>query len=178
MLRLIYRNEPKQMIFGRNNIEKLYDLYAEKLYNTSLRITANPMDAEEAMQDAFIKYHCTKAKDGIENIGAWLTRVCVRNSIDIIRKRRAGALPIEEIPPSEMMSLHTRQPEDAEYSVDMIKASMLKLPDGCRTILSLHLFEGYDYTEISEIMDLKESSIRSQYMRARKKLSEILMNKQ
>ncbi len=174
-LRLIYGNELKQMIFGKENIGRLYDRYSEKLYYTSLRITADPMDAEEAMHDTFMKYHRTKERIG--NIEAWLTRVCIRNSIDIIRKRKAEELFMEEISPADNMkitNLHDEEPPEIEYTVEKIRKGMLELPDGYRMILSLYLFEGYDYTEIAQITRLKESSVRSQYQRARNRLSEIL----
>ncbi len=166
------------MIFGRRNIEKLYDRYSRKLYFTSLRITADPMDAEEAMHDAFLKYHCTKER--IDNVEAWLTRVCIRNSIDIIRKRKAEDLFIEEISPAEnmrIMNLHEDEPPETEYTVGKIREAALELPDGYRMILSLYLFEGYDYTEIAQITGLKESSVRSQYLRAKNRLSEIIRRK-
>ncbi|MBR7157761.1 MAG: sigma-70 family RNA polymerase sigma factor, partial [Bacteroidales bacterium] len=68
--------------------------------------------------------------------------------------------------------------EPPQYSVDSIKKALLLLPDGYRLILSLHLFEGYDYEEISQITGLKESSISSQYLRAKKRLTEIISNRE
>ena len=59
-------------------------------------------------------------------------------------------------------------------TIEAIKESLLLLPDSYRLILSLHLFEGYDYEEIADITGLKQSSIRSQYLRARRRLAEIV----
>ncbi len=168
------------MIFGKGNIERLYERYARKLYNTSLRITADAMEAEEAMHDAFIKYHLNGSKDRIDNIEAWLTRVCIRNSIDRIRRRRTGTLFLEEVSPAQSKEIRDRHDEDsypAEYSVEKIREAVLGLADGYRLILSLVLFEGFDYEEVAQITGLKEGSVRSQYMRAKKKLSETLNNK-
>ncbi len=168
------------MPFGKGNIESLYERYAAKLYHTSLRITADPMDAEEAMQDSFIKYHYYIGKGRIDNIEAWLTRVCVRTSIDIIRRRKADEVFLEDVSPAEnreLSGLHDEEPAEAEFSVETIKEALLGLPDGYRLILSLHLFDGYDYTEISQMAGLKESTVRSQYARGRKKLLEALKNK-
>lgn len=63
---------------------------------------------------------------------------------------------------------------EAAVRVARIKAGLNELPDGCRLILSLCLFEGYDYAEIAEITGLKTSSVRSQYTRAKGKLLEKL----
>ena len=68
------------------------------------------------------------------------------------------------------------QLDEAEiwYTVDMIKQTMQQLPDGYRTVLSLYLFEGYDHEEISEILGLAQSTVRTQYIRAKQKLLRLL----
>jgi len=60
------------------------------------------------------------------------------------------------------------------YTVDMIKQTIQQLPDGYRTVLSLYLFEGYDHEEISEILGVAQSTVRSQYIRAKQKLLQFL----
>ncbi len=77
-------------------INQLYERYSKHLFFTSLRITGNSALAEEAMQDAFIKYHLLKDKESIENPEAWLIKSAVRNSIDLIRKEQRGKRLQEE----------------------------------------------------------------------------------
>lgn len=60
------------------------------------------------------------------------------------------------------------------YTVDMIRQTMQQLPDGYRTVLSLYLFEGYDHEEISEILGVAHSTVRTQYLRAKQKLLKLL----
>ena len=60
------------------------------------------------------------------------------------------------------------------YTVDMIRQTMQQLPDGYRTVLSLYLFEGYDHEEISEILGVAQSTVRTQYIRAKQKLLKLL----
>ena len=60
------------------------------------------------------------------------------------------------------------------YTVDMIKQSIRQLPDGYRTVLTLYLFEGYDHEEISEILGVAQSTVRTQYIRAKQKLLQLL----
>ena len=63
---------------------------------------------------------------------------------------------------------------DIWYTVDMIKQRIQQLPDGYRTVLSLYLFEGYDHEEISEILGVAQSTVRTQYIRAKQKLLKLL----
>jgi RNA polymerase sigma-70 factor (ECF subfamily) len=63
---------------------------------------------------------------------------------------------------------------DIWYTVDMIKQRIQQLPDGYRTVLSLYLFEGYDHEEISEILGVAQSTVRTQYIRAKQKLLNLL----
>ena len=63
---------------------------------------------------------------------------------------------------------------DIWYTVDMIRQTMQQLPDGYRTVLSLYLFEGYDHEEISEILGVAQSTVRTQYIRAKQKLLKLL----
>ena len=63
---------------------------------------------------------------------------------------------------------------DIWYTVDMIRQTVQQLPDGYRTVLSLYLFEGYDHEEISEILGVAQSTVRTQYIRAKQKLLKLL----
>ncbi|HET6768317.1 MAG TPA: sigma-70 region 4 domain-containing protein, partial [Chitinophagaceae bacterium] len=60
------------------------------------------------------------------------------------------------------------------YTVDVIRKKIQQLPDGYRTVLSLYLFEGYDHEEISEILGVAQSTVRTQYIRAKQKLLQLL----
>ena len=64
-----------------------------------------------------------------------------------------------------------------DRSVDEIKAAMNRLAEGYRVVLSLYLFEGYDMEEIASILKIRPASVRSQYLRAKRKLLEIISNK-
>jgi RNA polymerase sigma-70 factor (ECF subfamily) len=63
---------------------------------------------------------------------------------------------------------------DIGYTVDRIRQTIQQLPDGYRTVLSLYLFEGYDHEEISEILGVAQSTVRTQYIRAKEKLLKLL----
>ena len=157
------------------DIDTLYDRYSRRLFHTALRIVGDAMEAEEAMQDAFLKFarmrSCPQTAHQIE---AWLVKTCVRGAIDRLRRRRKRASFLSELSESGWSELLDDSAGEAAVRVARIKAGLNELPDGCRLILSLCLFEGYDYAEIAEITGLKTSSVRSQYTRAKGKLLEKL----
>ena len=66
--------------------------------------------------------------------------------------------------------------EDTNYTVKAVHASIMKLPNGYREILSLYLLEGYDHVEISEILNISVSTSKSQFSRAKQKLKEMISN--
>ena len=76
------------------------------------------------------------------------------------------------------MSMYNERKEyedvKAELNVKDIKQAMTQLPDGSRLIFSLYLLEGYDHREIAQILNVSESNSKSQYMRAKRKVKEIL----
>lgn len=156
------------------NIKQIYAQYSQRLYFTSLRIVGNSFDAEEIMQDTILKYHNLNGKDAILEPGKWLTSVCIRKSIDKLREKHRNKDFLEEY--KEIQSI-PQGPTPQNYNIEDIKRALLLLPDSYRTILSLHLFEGYDYQEIEQITGTKEVTLRSLYKRAKDKLAATLQNK-
>jgi len=64
---------------------------------------------------------------------------------------------------------------DTTLEIERVRNAVQKLPDGYRVVLSLYLFEGYDHEEIGEVLGISETTSRTQYMRAKRKLTEILV---
>lgn len=157
----------------QSNITEIYNQYAQQLYFTALRITGNSYDAEEVMQDTIIKYHQLPQKEEIEKLGSWLKSVCIRKAIDRLREKHRTKEFMEEYREDQFQAAPQQQ---LQYSVEDIKKALLLLPDNYRTILSLHLFEGYDYREIEQITGTKEATIRSIYKRGKDKLAALLQN--
>lgn len=163
----------------------LYREYNKSIYHTCLRILRSPRDAEECMQDAFVKLF-TEGKMYFINKKAcysWLRKVAVRGAIDRLRsldfQMALNAEPIEtrelRNTPSDdgfAMSFFPEEEGDDAKKVRVIREQLDSLPSGYRTILSLYLFEGYDFDEIAQITDLQPSTVRSQYSRGRRKLQE------
>lgn len=160
----------------RNSIdmERVYDEHAVRLYNMSLRILGDSCEAEEIMHDSLLQYYGMKDKSEILDIRKWLSSVCIRKSIDRLRKRRRFKDFLEDY---EDPAMDDADYEDYTLEVENIRKALSCIPDNYRLILSLHLFEGYDYQEISQIAGIKEVTVRSLYMRGRRKLAEYLKNR-
>jgi len=154
-----------------------YDRHAHRLFNTALRILGNRSDAEDALQEAFLAaFRHREGFEGRAAIGTWLHRIVVNRAINQLRARRTILIDMDaavEVPTEE-------PPMDAETpALDLasVQRAVATLPDGYRTVICLHLFEGYDHGEIAEILGVARASVRSQYHRARKQLASLLSQK-
>ena len=154
---------------------ELYELYYKAMFTTANRIVKDSMIAEELMQDgfmaAFVKMDKWHQKS---SFGAWLKRIVINECLDYLAKRKLDTVSMEEMQIADKIDEEVDEPD---YNIEEVKQAMSELPDGYRTILSLYLFEGYDHEEISEIMKISSSTSRSQYLRAKKKLIELIKNK-
>ncbi len=153
---------------------EIYRLYYKSMYNSSLRIVGVPEEAEDIMQESFLTaFRKLKSYSGEVSFGAWLKKIVVNRSFDILRKRK---VVFEEIH-AELPLISESEPEPESVTVDEVKSAINGLPTGYRIILSLILLEGYDHEEVSEILGIKNVTSRTQYSRARQKLREILTEK-
>lgn len=151
---------------------QIYKLYYKTMYNTSLRILNDTMEAEDIMQEAFLSaFEKIATYSGTVSFGAWLKRIVVNRSLDALKKRKVQFEDIEthgNISDSSDYDLETA--ETTETKLKQVKEAIENLPDGYRVILNLYLIEGYDHDEIAEIMGITSSTSRSQLSRARQKL--------
>ncbi len=152
----------------------LYDRYSKAMYNTALRILNRTDDAEDILQEAFTDaFQKLSSFEGRSTFGAWLRQIVVYKSIGHLKKQKLLLNSLES--DAENIADDSAVDEDEVwYSVDSIKQAMQKLPDGYRTVLTLHLIEGYEQEEVAEMMKVAHSTVRTQYMRAKQKLLQVL----
>jgi RNA polymerase sigma factor (sigma-70 family) len=152
--------------------KQLYDLYARAMYNTCYRIVRDEDDAHDVLQEAFISafqnLHNYRAESAF---GAWLKRIAINKAINFLRKKRE--LPFPEKEDFDLKD-EVEVNEVDMLSVDKVKSAIVLLPAGYKLVLSLYLLEGYDHKEIASILDISESTSKSQFNRAKKKLKDIL----
>ena len=148
---------------------ELYKLYARALFNVCMRILNNKENAEDVLQEIFLtafgQIHTFRFES---TIGAWLKKIAINRSINYLKRIKANTQLIDNFNtidrPDEQESIDW---EEVQVSVDQIHKSMMRLPEGCRVIFSLFMLEGYDHSEISQILGISESTSKSQLNRAK-----------
>ena len=171
-----YRNINQPLIDGcrtgdRKAQFELYKMYYKSMYSVSLRILGNAEDAEDAMQEAFLNaFRSIDTYQGKVSFGAWLRKITINRSLDYLKKRK---IKYEEVT-ERNAGLDEDDAYVGEVDVKRIHKAIQELPDGYRVVLSLHLIEGYDHEEISQILHISNSASRTQYLRAKNKLKDIL----
>jgi len=164
----------RQCIDGQTSAYRvLYERYSKAMFNTALRIVNKTADAEDVIQDSFTDaFMQLSSFESKSTFGAWLKQIVVFKSITLLKKQRMSFVDMEKA--EDVADENELDETDIWYTVDMIKQTMQQLPDGYRTVLSLYLFEGYDHEEISEILGVAQSTVRTQYIRAKQKLLKLL----
>ena len=156
----------------RQEITEFYGKHHQRLYNISLRILKDSDEAEEVMQDTILKFVSSEGSFGSEaQVSAWLARTCIRASIDRLRKRKREALFLEEY---ALESAAETEEELPEVPAARILEEMQRLPEPYRLVVTLVLTEGLDYQEIAAYTGLKETTLRSHFLRGKQKLIALL----
>lgn len=155
----------------------LYSKYVDAMYHTVIRIVNDPTDAQDVVQECFIRvFEKINTYRGEATLGAWIKRIAIHSAFNLMRKRKRNMEyatdemeRFDEIPESvESDNLHT--PQQLHHAIK-------DLPSGCRAVLSLYALEGYSHKEISGILDITESTSKTQYRRAKGLLRNALTNK-
>ncbi len=148
-----------------------YQTFGPMLYGICLRYCGEEASAQDAFHDFFLyiieRLHLYKGKGSFQS---WLYRCCVNFLINYLKQKiRWETTPLEENTEIEM--------EDESWSLvplETLYEWVKALPDGFRTVFNLRAIEGYDYAAIAQMLGISESSVRSQYHRARKQLQKQL----
>ena len=155
---------------------QLYKLYSKAMFNICVRMLNSMEEAEDLLQesftDAFMKLDSFRYES---TFGAWLKRIVINKCINSINKKKVDLVfqdqPVEPDAREEAVDY-----SGIDMDVQRIHHAVGKLPDGYRVIFSLYALEGYDHGEISQIMNISESTSKSQYLRAKQKIKELLKN--
>jgi len=154
---------------------QLYKLYYKGMFSICLRMINDEMEAEDVMQEAFLSaFKKINTYKGEVSFGAWLKKIVINRSLDHLKKKKVKFQEINE----RTTEIEDYQMETKEVNLHAIKNAIQNLPDGYRVILSLYLIEGYDHEEISQILGISNSNSRTQFLRSKNKLRELLKNKE
>ncbi len=168
----------KECIEGnRKAQEKLYNFYAARMRGTCLRYSSTAFEAEDIFQDGFIKVftNLKNYKNQGGSFDGWVRRIIVNTAIDTYKKNRTQKEQVsyenvteEEIGPVEI--------EDTLEEEELL-AALAKLPDGYRMVFNLYAVEGFSHKEISNLLEITESTSKSQLFKARKQIQHLLQYK-
>ena len=154
----------------------LYGKYSSKMLAVCYRYAHNREDAEDMLQEGFIKVfmqiHSFEGRGALEG---WIRRIIVHTCINVLKKNKKFNESVDLI---HATSVHLREEAvpsiiQAKQVVDCIRM----LPIGYRTVLNLYAIEGFSHREIGMMLDIEESTSRSQYTRAKNLLEDILVKK-
>ena len=142
------------------------------MFNTALRILSNTEEAEDILQEAFVSAfkNLDKYREDAP-FGAWLKRIVVNKSISKLKQRKEMQVLTES---DEAYYFEWHKDDGPSLNIDSVKQAIAELPTGFRTVLTMYLLEGFDHKEIAEVLQISESTSKSQYNRAKKKLRDIL----
>lgn len=162
------RNEPKAQ-------KQFYKAFAAKMYGICLRFVKNEMEADDLLQEGFIKvFENLKNFRNEGSIEGWVRRIIVNTAINYIKKNVVfhQEVDIENIGEFEIIEDSAISKLSMEDLLKMIQ----DLPDGKRMVFNLYTFEGYAHHEIAEIMGISVNTSKSQLAKAKKILQEKLKN--
>lgn len=158
---------------------EVYNRYYKAMYNTALQIVKDTAEAEDVMQEAFLNaFTKLDSFKGEASFGSWLKRIVVNKSLNSYqRTKRLDETPIED----HLYRIENDADGIAESDLSDVKAqqvvqAMSQLKDNYRQALSLHLIEGYDYEEMSTILNVSYANCRTVVSRAKDSLRKLLDN--
>ena len=156
--------------------EALYSRFSPRMLGVCYRFAKNREDAEDMLQEGFIKVftqmHQYRNEGALEG---WIRRIVVHTCINNLKKNKKFS---DSIDITHANGVHVREEMipsimQAKQVVECIRM----LPLGYRTVLNLYAIEGFSHKEIGGLLDIEESTSRSQYTRAKAMLEEILVKK-
>lgn len=151
---------------NRASQKQLYTQYAEAMLGVCYRYTKSLADAEDVLQEGFMRVFKNLHQYRQEGeLGAWVRRIMVTTALNFLKRnaKYQNDLAFEKI------DLHPVTDENPEITLDTKELASLiqQLPTGYQTIFNLHAVEGYTHVEIGELLGITDSTSRSQYARAR-----------
>ena len=156
---------------------QLYKLYAGAMFYTCYNMMHSREEAEDMLQESFSEAFLTLERFRFEStFGTWLKRIVVNKCINELKRKKTDLMFSDN-----MGNFEDNYQDDNEnlpnVTIEMIKEAMNELPDGGRVVFQLYLLEGYDHKEIAQILNVSESNSKSQYMRAKNRIKEVLKDR-
>ena len=154
---------------------KLYDQYCDGMFHIAMRFLGNKDDAEDVVQESFIKaFQKINQYKGEVTFGAWLKKIVINKSIDFVRANKITFAELNENVPIV----------EAEYwrvadrtTLKIVGRAMEDVPEKYKYVVQLFLMEGYDRSEIAQILNITESACRTRLLRGKGYLKQLLISR-
>lgn len=153
--------------------ELLYRRFSSRMFGVCLRYAKNRMEAEDIMQEGFIKvFQNLKSFRNAGSLEGWVRRIIVNTAINYYKKnlKYLQTLDIDDCINNENISVESNDNINMKILLNLIQ----NLPEGYRMVFNLYVMEGYSHKEIAETLGISENTSKSQLSRARKVLQEKL----
>ena len=153
---------------------ELFKLYAEAMYNICRKMMGNDDDAKDVLQDSFV-HAFTKIRTlrKIETFSAWIKRIVINHCINALKKKSILTSELErevDIAEVDLRSID----QEMKVEVQRVLKAIDKISEGCKVVLNLYLFEGYDHSEIADILSISVSASKAQYCKAKAKVRKLI----
>jgi RNA polymerase sigma-70 factor (ECF subfamily) len=161
---------------------ELYSTYSTRLFQTILSITRNPHDAEEALQETFLRaYLAIRTFEGKSQISTWLTRIAINTALMVLRKRRACPEVLFDPQPDDRGEAFTFEVKDSALNPEELCVlhqrqlktlrALFRLHPHLRAPIRMQVMHGWSIMEISRALNISEAAVKSRLHRARQQLS-------
>ena len=158
----------------RAAFERLVREYSEQLYWHVRRMVLNHDDADDIMQNVFLKAwtHLDDFKQD-SKISTWLYRIAVNESLDYLRRQKKQQVVSTDAPEQSVaQTLMADRYFDGDETAALLNEAITQLPEVQRTVFNLHYYDEMKYSEISKMLHTSEGSLKASYHIAVKKISE------
>ena len=157
---------------------QLYKQYCQGMFSIAKRYLKNSTDAEDVVQEAFIKaFQRLEQFQGEVTFGAWLKRIVINKCLDVLKQKKHFFEDIDEKQIPHESTVLTLDIIEDDTTTQEIKRAMETLPEKYQCVLSLYLIDGYDHEEISTVLQITQVSSRTLLSRGKTKLKAVLKNK-
>jgi RNA polymerase sigma factor (sigma-70 family) len=149
---------------------ELYNEHSQAVYNTIIRLVKHDAEAEDVLQESFVaafqRIDQFKVTGGFR---AWVKRIAINKSVDLIRKRKINFVKMDT---AQMPDIQEDTIDEAafQYTMDAVADAIDALPDNYRTVFTLYAVENVPQAEIAQMLGLENTTVRTQYHRAKQKI--------
>lgn len=149
--------------------KQLYQEFAAQMLGVCYRYTKSLEDAEDVLQEAFVRVFRFMHQYNAEgDLGAWIRRIMVNTALNYLKKNRRYQHDL--LYDNTELTVVTYDNPEIHLNAKELAEMIRQLPTGYQTIFNLHAVEGYSHVEIGQMLGISDNTSRSQYMRARQLL--------